>query len=179
MVGVVEGLENMKESPKIVMKDIEKALESIIPTSVTLLDARQPSTIFRQLSSSSVREISWRSCRPYLVAESTEIDETNSDDSVIRVRGYLRGSPLQLHSLGHLVGAGTCRVTRVEVIPRVKGGEAIVFESSASQQDSVELFASADVLMGEQTWPTEAELETADSAVRVDGHHSRHAPPNV
>lgn len=96
------------------------------------------------------RALRWRSQRSYLVSDQVSVE---ADGRVI-VTGCLRGVPLYLHSLVHLSGgAGTARISRVKLAE-----DGSVLEVDRTLQDDMVMEAAADVLMGEQTWPSEQEL---------------------
>ena len=89
-----------------------------------MIDARNPSvaSICRQLCSISPRDIGWRSIRTYLLSQTCEIipnenitEEENIEETVqtVRVGGYLRGRPLPINSLVHIVGVGTGRIKEI------------------------------------------------------------------
>ena len=101
----------------------------------------------------------------------------------LQIGGFLRGKPLLVNSLVHIPGAGTCRVERVSFATEPFPGssrnrrrdksvvgpvdnatssqpESVVF-ADPSQQDPLTMEAVNDGLSGEQTWPTEDEIDAA------------------
>ena len=80
------------------------------------------SHICRQLCSMSPKDIGWRSIRSYMLSQTCEIlpkemisDEEGNLNETIRVTGYLRGRPLPVNSLIHIVGVGTGRIKEITV----------------------------------------------------------------
>jgi hypothetical protein len=71
--------------------------------------------LLRGLFMATPRDLSWRSLRSYLLADSLTIlpNENNQlpqDQCSVKVTGYLRGCPLLLHSLMQLKGVGAGRI---------------------------------------------------------------------
>lgn len=87
-------------------------------------DSRNASVshICRQLCSMSPKDIGWRSIRSYLLSQTCEqlpklsgSDEVGKSTESIRVTGFLRGRPLPVNSLVHIVGVGTGRIKEITV----------------------------------------------------------------
>lgn len=101
----------------------------------------------------------WRCARSYLLADRVECDDLAEDEEEVSVRVYgaLRGMPMYLHSLVYIPGTGTCRLRAVRS-EEVPAGCTV----DVSKQDSLQEEPEADVLMGEQTWPTAEEVQDQD-----------------
>ena len=177
------------------IKDLEKYLLTVFSTDIRVLDAENPPAVVRHLSTMPTKEISWRNYRSYLQADTVEIIPNNGDDAksgdntcTVRLSGYLRGSPLYLHSLGHIPGVSTGSISQVEVHTNggplralsrrgnssAGGGDGVVIlEVDGSLQDPMTTMALGDGLQGEQTWPTEDELADGGEGER------RNVPQNV
>ena len=79
--------------------------------------------LIRTLRSMSPKPVSWRAQRSYLLADalSVNIQEQEQDGAAavadktyrVQVGGYLRGRPMQVNSLMHLVGVGAGRIVKV------------------------------------------------------------------
>ena len=92
---------------------------------MTASDARNPSVsnICRQICSISPRDIGWRSIRTYLLSQVCELlpkedsleEEHSLEKGTLRLGGYLRGRPLPINSLVHIVGVGTGRIKEIVV----------------------------------------------------------------
>jgi hypothetical protein len=83
----------------------------------------------RILRNLTPKPVTWRAQRSYLLADadSVSIEAQEGAAGVCRVKlcGYLRGKPMQAHSLMHLVGAGAGRVVRVsQALPPSNGAGA-------------------------------------------------------
>ena len=141
------------------------------------------SEMTRAIVASTVKEVSWRSIRSTVVGDSLEVLDCLPDapeSNRIRVTGYLRGAPLYVHSLMHIMGVGTSRLESVEVghdpltsasrelkshgARNISDDASYTCVADPSKQDSLEMESTPDTLMGEQTWPTEEELLHMTSA---------------
>ena len=135
-------------------------------------------------------------------------------DTVVRIGGYLRGRPLPVNSLVHIVGVGTGRIAQVTVgaghsarhhgsaatLPNTAAVAAtmdivhegnsgvLLLRADAEQQESLVLESCAvdadGAIAGEQTWPSEAEMNSAGAAGRSGGNadevgNRRRMPKNI
>lgn len=151
------------------------------------------SQLSRQLCSLTPKDVMWRSIRSCLLSASCDAVSATSS-SVVRVGGYLRGRPLPVNSLVHIVGVGTGRIAQIVVgcSNSVRRGDrvaavlnAAVANADAEQQqqqddvlilkphrqsqETLVLEAAADGIAGEQTWPSEAEMGDASSSHAAGG----------
>lgn len=185
-------------------KTISRIFETEVFSSVKVLEcsvgnndkmnelSRNPSVsnICRQICAISPKDIGWRSIRTYLLGQTYEIvededidNEKEKETETIRIGGYLRGRPLPLNSLVHIVGVGTGRIKSVVI---GKGREPnVALEANSEKQESLLIEATADGLSGEQTWPSEAEMnlggvEDGPDVVDSDiGRNRRIVPTNI
>jgi len=143
------------------------------------------SNICRQICAISPKDIGWRSIRTYLLGQTYEMvedEDMNKETETVRLGGYLRGRPLPLNSLVHIVGVGTGRIKSVVI---GKGRDpSVALEANQEKQESLLIEATADGLSGEQTWPSEAEMNLGgeDGADVVDsdiGRNRRITPKNI
>ena len=103
---------NVMESKRL----METLIESRIGSDIKVIQEENSAILIRTLSVCIPRDISWRMNRSYLMSESVEVlSDANPTDGTcsISVTGYLRGAPLYLHSLMHIVGVGACRLASV------------------------------------------------------------------
>eukprot|EP00428_Durinskia_dybowskii_P062940 CAMPEP_0170376684 /NCGR_PEP_ID=MMETSP0117_2-20130122/11856_1 /TAXON_ID=400756 /ORGANISM="Durinskia baltica, Strain CSIRO CS-38" /LENGTH=810 /DNA_ID=CAMNT_0010631903 /DNA_START=135 /DNA_END=2567 /DNA_ORIENTATION=- len=129
--------------------------------------------LVRILRTMTPKAVNWRAQRSYLLADISNVfvepQQESEDLCKVRVGGYLRGRPMQLNSLVHLVGAGAGRVVKVwrGQSPCSSNGrtesmrvdaESCALLADKERAGALRLEASGDSLMGEQTWPTEDEL---------------------
>jgi hypothetical protein len=153
--------------------------------------------ILRHLSSVTIKDISWRSNRTYLLADRVEVmnepkfkeDKSipSSSSETVRIGGFIRGSPLFIHTLGHIPGGGTCRLKKVIVLCSgvpfqkrvIDTDNDVIFEADPNQQDSLQMFAVNDQLVGEQTWPSDTELLNNEPGSLEEGRSRRNLPKHV
>jgi len=110
-----------------------KAVHQYIVDSAVLPDARildldssrSSNMLARTLRSINPKPITWRSQRSYLLADADSVrvepQQTEGGQAQdqgepkyrVQLSGYLRGRPMQVHSLMHLVGVGAGRVVKV------------------------------------------------------------------
>lgn len=191
----VAGAEHTAPIP---MREIQRHLESEISTDIKIAHSQDGAQILRLLSSTIPHDISWRSIRSYMLADSIQIipdevvAESESAGAVVptfsvRLSGYLRGKPLCVHSLGHLPSVGTGRIVSIEAplaggpcdvrssssVEGVmgEGATSIILHADPEQQDSLTLVAPGAGISGEQTWPDEDEMMsgTGGAAGLADG----------
>jgi pre-rRNA-processing protein TSR1 len=161
---------------------IAKTIRSILPSSTrtVYIGHNQEvgslgNDIGRLLSCITPKDLSWRSIRPYMLPDSFEIlqqsGQTTAGTIDLKVCGYLRGVPLSANSLMHIPGGGTGRLESVTpatspfhanredktTLP-VQNMKVDKIVADSSLQDSLVRDAEVDTLLGEQTWPTEDEL---------------------
>ena len=72
----------------------------------------------RMLRNMTPKPVSWRAQRSYLLADAASVTveppaDPQSQTCRVQVCGYLRGRPMPVHSLMHLVGVGAGRVVKV------------------------------------------------------------------
>ncbi|XP_016412492.1 pre-rRNA-processing protein TSR1 homolog [Sinocyclocheilus rhinocerous] len=107
------------------------------------------------------------------------------------VSGYIRGSPLQVNRLVHITGHGDFQLSQIDApadplpivtaasrlvkpgrdIEMMDGGDGVMngdvrvlMKADPEKRESLQVEAEVDPMDGEQTWPTEAELEEAEEA---------------
>ena len=153
-----------------------------VPTSIGRDGTAQ---MIRGLSGMTARNMQWRSIRSYLLSEGAEAvtapEGYSEGAQAIKLKGFLRGRPMCVNHLMHVLGGGTARVVSISSTQspfehsrrpgsgandgeevEVEGEEAAVYANSA-EQDQLALEAVPDGLMGEQTWPSEAEMAAAEA----------------
>ncbi|XP_056329752.1 pre-rRNA-processing protein TSR1 homolog [Danio aesculapii] len=107
------------------------------------------------------------------------------------VSGYVRGCPLQVNHLVHITGHGDFQLSQIDApadplpivlsasrpvkpgrdVEMMDGGDGevngdvrVLMKADPAQRESLQAEAEVDPMEGEQTWPTEAELEEAEEA---------------
>ncbi|BAF28091.1 uncharacterized protein [Oryza sativa Japonica Group] len=121
----------------------------------------------------------WRNQRPYVMSEEACIKPDDSSGlCTLLMSGYLRAHNLSVNQLVHLSGVGDFQLGQIDIlkdpfpINERKNSNAMVSEDSGiqivdtfvpdpSSQEPLLVENTPDPLEGEQTWPTEAEMEEA------------------
>ena len=181
---------------------VHKQVASIIGDDVQICDCCDSQQLARLLAQASSRDVGWRSIRSYLLADSVEVVASSSSDGScsLRVGGYLRGRPLCRSALVYIAGAGAASVASVELPAeggpleqhyaslRRRGGAApcsdgpagaIFIASDVTKQDSLEMESAVDALMGEQTWPSDAEMAARPQGDDGAGRSRRNVPQHI
>ncbi|NWX91926.1 TSR1 protein, partial [Nothoprocta pentlandii] len=116
----------------------------------------------------------------------------------LKVSGFVRGQTLSVNSLVHIVGHGDFQMSQVEappdplaLNPRVDKGRKrsqdmdvqddsqngtdemeedvkVLMKADASKQESLQSEVIPDPMEGEQTWPTDEELQEAEAALKAN-----------
>ncbi|XP_022850646.1 pre-rRNA-processing protein TSR1 homolog [Olea europaea var. sylvestris] len=123
----------------------------------------------------------WQNQRPYLMSHKVDIvaDECNSGKCTLLLTGYIRAHGLSVNQLVHVAGAGDFQLSKIELLRdpcpvNARKGEDYMesddtnvqvmhcFTPVPLKQESLLVENAPDPLVGEQTWPTEAEMAEAD-----------------
>jgi len=122
----------------------------------------------------------WRSQRPYVMSEQVFINpDENTGLCTLLVSGYLRAHNLSVNQLVHVSGAGDFQLGQIDVLkdpcPLSERKSSDVMETEdngiqivntfvpdPSSQEPLLVENVPDPLAGEQTWPTEEDMEEAD-----------------
>ncbi|KQK18356.1 hypothetical protein BRADI_1g41930v3 [Brachypodium distachyon] len=121
----------------------------------------------------------WRNQRPYVMSEEASIKPGDSIGlCTLIVSGYLRAHNLSVNQLVHVSGAGDFQLGEIDILkdpfPVSERKKIDAMDSDDNQIQIVDTFVPdplnqepllveniSDPLAGEQTWPTEAEMEEA------------------
>ncbi|KAJ1957995.1 ribosome biogenesis protein tsr1 [Dispira parvispora] len=140
-------------------------------------------TLVRSLTGQLPKTVHWREWRPYLVVDKAEFQQESPENSSdpktgsLRLTGFLRGAPLSANRLVHIPNHGDFQVSQVlsAVYPfqlnqgrtgmDAEAGIEVLHKSDPEQQDSLVAENEPDLLMNEQTWPTDEELQEAEERV--------------
>ncbi|XP_061072091.1 pre-rRNA-processing protein TSR1 homolog [Conger conger] len=155
--------------------------------------AEEAALLLRCLGAQKQKSLKFRSRRPHLLAQrAAYVPDAATGTGTLRVSGYVRGRPLQVNRLVHVVGHGDFQLARVDAPPdplplvfstqpkrargdvEMQGGDQdvndatvkVLMEADPSLRESLQIEAEVDPMEGEQTWPTEAELLEAEEARR-------------
>ncbi|XP_039613134.1 pre-rRNA-processing protein TSR1 homolog [Polypterus senegalus] len=157
------------------------------------LDSAQDSILLlRHLVSQKQRKLFFRSRRPYLLAQHATFQPGPGALGTLQVSGYVRGQPLSVNRLLHIVGHGDFQMSQIDasrdplILKHVenritKGGDVemqdndtldtmdehvrVLMKADPTRQESLQSEAEVDPMEGEQTWPTESELKEAEDAL--------------
>ncbi|KAJ1264343.1 hypothetical protein BS78_09G256100 [Paspalum vaginatum] len=121
----------------------------------------------------------WRNQRPYVMSEQVSINpDDNTGLCTLLVSGYLRAHNLSVNQLVHVSGAGDFQLGQIDVLkdpcPLSERKSSDVMETEEngiqvintfvpdpSNQERLLVENVPDPLAGEQTWPTEEDMEEA------------------
>ncbi|KAL8280521.1 hypothetical protein RQP46_007169 [Phenoliferia psychrophenolica] len=139
--------------------------------------ATEASTVVRALCDKIPKGTRWREGRPRVLAERVEWDANEDGEfGTLRVEGVVRGARMSADRLIHLQGFGDFMIEKITSAPRAtrtsKAGDEtmdVLEDLSVPSPDADDLEAEnvpddADLLLGEQTWPTDAEIASAPAA---------------
>jgi pre-rRNA-processing protein TSR1 len=186
VIGVVHGLKDIKNKKE--QNEMKKLSQRFFRTEfgkdVTILDTDSPFQILRSLDQTRPTVLGWRQIRSYVLANDIEVTPCADDKSFcdVKLQGYVRGLPMDPHAPVHLTGVAggdggggdgfgsyLLRVADLVSDPMIKrrhnekSQETRVYVSDCKSVEEVlertRAEAEVDIMAnGEQTWPTEAEM---------------------
>ncbi|KAK2537471.1 Tsr1 [Columba guinea] len=161
---------------------------------------QESSLLLRHLATQKQRHLAFRDRRAHLLAYTAEFVPGQESDLVgtLKVSGFVRGQTLDVNSLVHIVGHGDFQMSQVDAPPdplslnprMVKGQKRsqdteddsvngtdemeedvkVLMKVDPHKQESLQSEVVPDPMEGEQTWPTEEELQEAeDTEMRDSG----------
>jgi len=166
------------EAKKILQRHVEKRF----PTGKIIgLDTAQDGLqLLRQANEQRRKVPALRLHRSYLLAENVafqdgEQGENNNDEGTLLLTGYVRSNKLRVNGLVHLPGWGDFQISQIDApsdphpLPNNSKNfvnsdpDLVVFYAKPDPdlQETLQSEALLDPLEGEQTWPTEEEMEMA------------------
>ncbi|XP_059573561.1 pre-rRNA-processing protein TSR1 homolog isoform X2 [Alligator mississippiensis] len=102
-------------------KKLSKAIEKRFPEAKLFpLNTEQESLLLlRHLAAQKQRHLAFRDRRAYLLAHAAEFVPSQESDLVgtLKVSGFIRGQPLNVNSLVHIVGQGDFQMSQVDAPP--------------------------------------------------------------
>ncbi|XP_030632800.1 pre-rRNA-processing protein TSR1 homolog isoform X2 [Chanos chanos] len=184
---------------------LSRAVEGRFPESRLFpLDTEQDVTLLlRHLGSQKQTRLAFRSRRSHVLGQRVSYVPDAAQNGTgtpgtglgtLRISGYVRGRPLQVNRLVHIVGHGDFQLSQIDApadplpissgAPHPakpgKGGDVemmdggmdgdgdgevrVLMTADPSQRESLQAEAEVDPMDGEQTWPTESELQEAEEA---------------
>eukprot|EP00062_Callorhinchus_milii_P011632 gi/632957798/ref/XP_007894681.1/ PREDICTED: pre-rRNA-processing protein TSR1 homolog [Callorhinchus milii] len=160
------------------------------------LDTEQEAlSVMRHVAMQKHRHVVFRDRRAYLLAQRAAFEPSDPSGLVgtLKVSGYVRGQTLNVNRLIHIVGHGDFQMCQIDAPPDPiplntrtapnhvqKGADAemndvsaemeedvkVLMKADPSKQESLESEVVPDPMEGEQTWPTEEELQEAEEAIK-------------
>lgn len=192
-VHIVAGIEDMAQKKKHhARQNLTKEIELRFPGPAKLhgLERRQDALlVLRQIGAQKQRPLFFRDNRPHIIAENVEFHEEGSTGT-LKVHGYIRGRVLSVNGLVHIPGWGDYQMSRIVVshdphpLERHSRGkeasmecvESRVLEANPDLQEKLTSTNEVDPMEGEQTWPTEEELEEAEQRSVTSKSRSKRVP---
>eukprot|EP00088_Acartia_fossae_P067217 TRINITY_DN837_c0_g1_i1.p1 TRINITY_DN837_c0_g1~~TRINITY_DN837_c0_g1_i1.p1 ORF type:complete len:793 (-),score=239.64 TRINITY_DN837_c0_g1_i1:73-2451(-) len=154
-----------------VKKLMVKALERKFPVEKvhTLQTDSEAVNLVRTLGSQKRKSNVMRERRGNLIAESVKyIPGADLSDGCLELTGFVRGADISVNRLVHVPGLGDFQLDRIEKLqdpcPMARRNdmeEVKVLKPDEGQED-LETENAPDGMDGEQTWPTEEELQEAE-----------------
>ncbi|CAA7261787.1 unnamed protein product [Cyclocybe aegerita] len=158
-----------------ILKSLLSFIQYFVPTQTRVFDLQASSerlNALRALSEGKPEDVRWKEGRSWLLGESTKWE-----DSILKVTGIIRGSPLSANRLIHIPDFGDYQISKIvsAAIPRHRHNVAvmdvepvILAEPDSSTADSLISSNDPDDLTNEQTWPTEEEMDGVSDNTQAD-----------
>jgi pre-rRNA-processing protein TSR1 len=143
----------------------------------SLESAQDCSACVRSLANMKTKSPLWRERHSYLVADTHEFAKVSPEDTTgtLRLTGYVRGQSLSVNRLVHMAGVGTFQLESIAAAKRPDerrkddvdmDGPVLLAEADPEAQETLVAENEVDPMHGEQTWPTEEELEDGEQRQR-------------
>ncbi|XP_037901361.1 pre-rRNA-processing protein TSR1 homolog [Glossina fuscipes] len=178
-IAALMDLESLNPKARIPAKAAaQKFMSKLLPKEKILqLDTNADGlNILRRIGGQKKNVLHNRNNRSHLLGDHVEfIDNTESSDQTaeLRITGFLRGLPLDVNGLVHIVGLGDFQMSKIVATTdpykfekRLEKHVCIVAKADASKQTSLQSENIPDPMDCEQTWPTEEEIQEAEKEVK-------------
>ncbi|XP_069766404.1 LOW QUALITY PROTEIN: pre-rRNA-processing protein TSR1 homolog [Narcine bancroftii] len=201
-VFVVQGVNDLPVKKRADAKrNLSKMLEHrFLDAKLFHLDTEQEATlVIRHVAMQKQRRLAFRDCRSYLLAQHMAFEASDESGLVgtLKVSGYVRGQALDVNKLVHIVGHGDFQMSCIDgppdpmplnpkVTKKTLGAEEpaaemeedlkVLMKVDRSKQESLDSEVVPDPMEGEQTWPTEEELQEANDALKENRKIVRRVP---
>eukprot|EP00238_Polyblepharides_amylifera_P006325 CAMPEP_0196581908 /NCGR_PEP_ID=MMETSP1081-20130531/36382_1 /TAXON_ID=36882 /ORGANISM="Pyramimonas amylifera, Strain CCMP720" /LENGTH=759 /DNA_ID=CAMNT_0041902309 /DNA_START=80 /DNA_END=2356 /DNA_ORIENTATION=- len=129
--------------------------------------------LWRHLTSQRAYQPVWRTTRPYVLTEQLKFQKGASETGTLLLTGYVRGATLSVNQLVHLGGLGDFQISQIDGVDEPCASSArhigagqqasVVLARPTEDQDLLVVENTVDPLAGEQTWPTEEEMQEAEA----------------
>uniref|UniRef100_A0A1B0B9E2 Pre-rRNA-processing protein TSR1 homolog n=1 Tax=Glossina palpalis gambiensis TaxID=67801 RepID=A0A1B0B9E2_9MUSC len=178
-IAALMDLESLNPKARIPAKAAaQKFISKLLPKEkIVQLDTNSDGlNILRRIGGQKKNVLHNRNNRSHLLGDHVEfIDNTESSDQTaeLRITGFLRGLPLDVNGLVHIVGLGDFQMSKIVATTdpykfekRLEKHVCIVAKADASKQTSLQSENIPDPMDCEQTWPTEEEIQEAEKEVK-------------
>ena len=190
-VHVINGLSGLSTKKK---NDLKKSLQKLIDCKFpdeklrSIDNSSEASQLMHYMSNCKRRHNAFRSHRSQVLAERVDFspnDNSESEFGTLKVWGYVRNRALDVNSLVHIPGFGDFQMSLIEVLsdpnPSVKNKTdksdnsmaidkndlKLVLRADPTKQQPIDSENSPDPMEGEQTWPTDEELNAAKEEQKI------------
>jgi len=171
-------VEDISEVPQNKIQEIKKLLAKSLNKKISVEKVWSAQTesetvnLIRHIGTQRRREVKHRDRRGYLLCEDIKF----LDNDKLAVTGYVRGSSMSADRLVHIPGLGDFQVDKIMAAPeplKLSGGrkdeemfEARDLDTATDERQELDVENIPDGMEGEQTWPTEEEILTAENKMR-------------
>ncbi|XP_006863303.1 PREDICTED: pre-rRNA-processing protein TSR1 homolog [Chrysochloris asiatica] len=162
--------------------------------------------LLRQLANQKQRHLAFRDRRAYLFAHAADfVPSENNLVGTLKISGYVRGQTLNVNSLLHIIGHGDFQMKQIDapmdpfpLNPRVIKSQKdpgmtmevcatdaivdmeedlkVLMKVDPDKQESLQSEVIPDPMEGEQTWPTEEELNEANDLLKENSKTVKKVP---
>uniref|UniRef100_A0A914WYA7 Pre-rRNA-processing protein TSR1 homolog n=1 Tax=Plectus sambesii TaxID=2011161 RepID=A0A914WYA7_9BILA len=173
---LVYGLSSLNSKQKeIARKNVNRLMDkwSFGDKFYTADNASDGLVIFRQISTGKKRPLILQKRRPHLLVEQIDKVDVEGDKCTLKVSGYMRGPALSVNGLVHLPGWGDFQMKQIDLTPdphpltegkrknEMDEGAKVLEVADQAKQTSLQSEVVPDPMEGEQTWPTQEDLDDA------------------
>ncbi|KAM7358218.1 tsr1 ribosome assembly factor [Cochliomyia hominivorax] len=153
----------------------QKFISKLLPKEkVMQLDTNSEGlNVMRRIGGQKKNIIHNRNNRPHLFGDHVEFipnPNPSEDEGLLKVTGFLRGTPLDVNGLVHIAGLGDFQMSQIDApqdpykLDKSRNQEMlrevrIVAKADPNRQTSLQSENIPDPMDAEQTWPTEDEIE--------------------
>ncbi|KAJ3017464.1 hypothetical protein HKX48_003533 [Thoreauomyces humboldtii] len=180
---VVAAVQHLERIPAKKQPDIRKALLKYMEEDQSFPDTRLFHTAMesdalaalRHVTQQRPKPVSWRDRHAYMLAENVAFAANEGDESVgtLAVTGYVRGNNLSANRLVHLPNYGDFQIkvvmsspTPAQLAAGMEVDATVLDVPNPEVQDTLVAENEVNPMEGEQTWPTEEELQEAEERVQ-------------
>ncbi|KAJ1551509.1 hypothetical protein HK096_009670 [Nowakowskiella sp. JEL0078] len=129
--------------------------------------------LVRNIINERPKTVVWRDRYSYLLGEELRFEPNdNNENGTLYVKGFVRGKHLNVNRLVHIPNLGDFQIKAISTCQVFSSHNQMdedldVFYPDKDKQESLLTENVPDPMEGEQTWPTEEEIEEADERVKA------------